>query len=575
MLEVMIALVTAALGGAAGYLYSEKKAQREIERTRLEAEEEFQVFLEQEKEKLRKNLLEDFEKRIEEIKKRLEEEITRKKEEELRELYRKLEEEKAALERLKLQIELKKEELQRKEELLKEREKDLKEEEENLKQRSEVLERKWATLEEREEELFKRYKELQELEKSLFEKEKELGQLEEQIKEKLQEAEKIKQQQEEKLMEIAKMSYEEAKQELFKLIEEKERREIAKMLKQMEEEAQAEAKTRARDILLTAIERLAPEASVHFMTTTVQLPSNEFKGRIIGREGRNIRTFEQLTGVDVIIDDTPDVVTLSSFDPLRREIAKEALERLIADGRIHPASIEKTVEEVKKEFDEKIRRLGEEVCQELELYDINPNLYYYIGKLFYRTSYTQNVLNHTKEVANIAGMLAAELGLDVKKAKRAGLLHDIGKAVSHELGESHTKAGAELVKKFGEPDYVINAIFAHHEEEEPRYPEVVLVCIADKLSAARPGARRETLEKYIKRLEKIEEIVKSFKGVQNAYAIQAGREVRVIVNPEEVSDEEAFMLSKEIAKRLEQEIDFPAQIKVTVIRETRHVNYAK
>jgi ribonuclease Y len=505
----------------------------------------------------------------------LEEEITRKKEEELRELYRKLEEEKAALERLKLQIELKKEELQRKEELLKEREKDLKEEEENLKQRSEVLERKWATLEEREEELFKRYKELQELEKSLFEKEKELGQLEEQIKEKLQEAEKIKQQQEEKLMEIAKMSYEEAKQELFKLIEEKERREIAKMLKQMEEEAQAEAKTRARDILLTAIERLAPEASVHFMTTTVQLPSNEFKGRIIGREGRNIRTFEQLTGVDVIIDDTPDVVTLSSFDPLRREIAKEALERLIADGRIHPASIEKTVEEVKKEFDEKIRRLGEEVCQELELYDINPNLYYYIGKLFYRTSYTQNVLNHTKEVANIAGMLAAELGLDVKKAKRAGLLHDIGKAVSHELGESHTKAGAELVKKFGEPDYVINAIFAHHEEEEPRYPEVVLVCIADKLSAARPGARRETLEKYIKRLEKIEEIVKSFKGVQNAYAIQAGREVRVIVNPEEVSDEEAFMLSKEIAKRLEQEIDFPAQIKVTVIRETRHVNYAK
>jgi ribonuclease Y len=311
------------------------------------------------------------------------------------------------------------------------------------------------------------------------------------------------------------------------------------------------------------------------MTTTVQLPSNEFKGRIIGREGRNIRTFEQLTGVDVIIDDTPDVVTLSSFDPLRREIAKEALERLIADGRIHPASIEKTVEEVKKEFDEKIRRLGEEVCQELELYDINPNLYYYIGKLFYRTSYTQNVLNHTKEVANIAGMLAAELGLDVKKAKRAGLLHDIGKAVSHELGESHTKAGAELVKKFGEPDYVINAIFAHHEEEEPRYPEVVLVCIADKLSAARPGARRETLEKYIKRLEKIEEIVKSFKGVQNAYAIQAGREVRVIVNPEEVSDEEAFMLSKEIAKRLEQEIDFPAQIKVTVIRETRHVNYAK
>jgi len=430
-------------------------------------------------------------------------------------------------------------------------------------------------LEEREEELFKRYRELQDLEKQLLQKEKEVQKLEEKAREKLQEIEEVKNRQLQKLQEIANLSYEQAKEELFKVIEEKERQEIAKLLKKMEEEAKEQAKQRARDILLTALERLAPEATVHFMTTTVQLPSNEFKGRIIGREGRNIRTFEQLTGVDVIIDDTPDVVTLSSFDPLRREIAKEALERLIADGRIHPASIEKTVEEVKKEFDEKLRKLGEEVCQEFGLYDINPGLHYYIGKLFYRTSYTQNVLNHSKEVAQIAGMLAAELGLDVKKAQRAGLLHDIGKAVSHELGESHTKAGADLAKKYGEPDYVINAIFAHHEEEEPRYPEVVLVCIADKLSAARPGARRETLEKYIKRLEKIEEIVKSFKGVQNAYAIQAGREVRVIVNPEDVSEEEAFMISKEIAKRLEKEIDFPAQIKVTVIRETRYVQYTR
>ena len=568
MLEVVFALFTAALGGAAGYLYSERKAQKLVDRARLEAEEEFNAFLEEEKKKWEKLYETRLKEELERLKLRLEEEIKRKKEEELKELFQKLEEEKRNLERLKLELELKREELAK-------RESSLKEEEEKLKERSEVLDRKWANLEEREEELFKRYKELQELERQLLEKEKEVHKLEETIKEKLQEVEKVKEEQLQKLLEISNLSYEEAKSELFKVLEEKERKEIAKKLKELEEEFKEQAKTRARDILLTAVQRLAPEASVHFMTTTVQLPSNEFKGRIIGREGRNIRTFEQLTGVDVIIDDTPDTVTLSSFDPLRREIAKEALERLIADGRIHPASIEKTVEEVKREFNEKLKKLGEDVCQEFELYDIHPDLHYYLGKLFYRTSYTQNVLNHSKEVAAIAGMLAAELGLDVKKATRAGLLHDIGKAVSHELGESHTKAGAELVKRYGEPDYVINAIFAHHEEEEPRYPEVVLVCIADKISAARPGARRETLEKYIKRLEKIEEIVKSFKGVQNAYAIQAGREVRVIVNPEEVGEEEALLMAKEIAKRLEEEIDFPAQIKVTVIRETRYVEYAK
>ena len=564
MLEIAVALFTAALGGAAGYLYSEKRAQKLIDRARLEAEEEFQAYLEQEKQKWQQILKE----KEQTLRETLEREITRKKEEELKDLYRKLEEERAQLERLKLQLELKREEIEKVENRLKE-------EEEKLKERSQVLDRKWEALEEREEELFKRYKELQELERQLLEKEKEVQQIEEQIKQKLQEAEQLKEEQLKKLQEITNLPYEEAKEELFKRIEEKEKLEIAKRLKALEEEAQERSKQRARDILLTAIQRLVPEATVHFMTTTVTLPSNEFKGRIIGREGRNIRLFEQLTGVDVLIDDTPDVVTLSSFDPLRREIAREAMERLIADGRIHPASIEKTIEEVRKEFDEKLRKLGEDVCNEFELYDIHPGLHYYLGKLFYRTSYTQNVLNHSKEVAAIAGMLAGELGLDVKKAIRAGLLHDIGKAVSHELGESHTKAGAELVKKYGEPDYVINAIFAHHEEEEPRYPEVVLVCIADKLSAARPGARREELEKYIKRLEQIENIVKSFEGVQNAYAIQAGREVRVIVNPEQVSEEEAFLLSKQIAERLEKEIDFPAQIKVTVIRETRYVNYAK
>jgi len=568
MFEVLFALVTAALGGAAGYLYSEKKAQRAIDRTRLEAEEEFQAFLEQEKKKWKVQLSDELRRREEEIRFKLEKEIEERLRNELKELAARLEEERRQLEKLRFELELKRDELKKREEAITEEEK-------KIKERSEVLERKWEALEEREEELFKRYKELQDLEKELLNKEREVQKLEAQMEEKLKELEALKEQELKKLQEIANLDYESAKEELFKRIEEREKQEIAKLVKKLEEEAKEQAKWRAREILLTAVQRLAPEASVNFMTTTVQLPSNEFKGRIIGREGRNIRTFEQLTGVDVIIDDTPDVVTLSSFDPLRREIAKEALERLIADGRIHPASIEKTVEEVKKEFDEKIKRLGEEVCQEFELYDVNPGLHYYLGKLFYRTSYTQNVLNHSKEVAAIAGMLAAELGLDVKKAVRAGLLHDIGKAVSHELDESHTKAGAELAKKYGEPDYVINAIFAHHEEEEPRYPEVVLVCIADKISAARPGARRETLEKYIKRLEKIEEIVKSFKGVQNAYAIQAGREVRVIVNPEEISEEEAYLLSKEIAKRLEEEIDFPAQIKVTVIRETRYVQYAK
>jgi ribonuclease Y len=279
--------------------------------------------------------------------------------------------------------------------------------------------------------------------------------------------------------------------------------------------------------------------------------------------------------VDLIIDDTPDVVTISSFDPLRREIAKEALQILIEDGRIHPARIEEVVNQVKKEMDEKIRKMGEETCIELGLYDINPGLYYYIGKLYFRTSYSQNVLLHSKEVAYLAGLMAEELGFDAKMARRAGLLHDIGKSISHELGGSHTDIGMELCKKYGEPDPVLNAIRAHHNEEPVRYPEVALVCAADALSAARPGARRESLETYLKRLEKLESIVKSFKGVANAYAVQAGREVRIIVNPEEISDEEAYTLSKEIARKIEEEMEYPGQIKVVVIRETRHVEYAK
>ncbi len=447
--------------------------------------------------------------------------------------------------------------------------------EKELQSKERQLERKWEIIERREEEIYRREKDIREFERQIEARRKEILQLEESLKKEREEIRKMKEQEMLELQRIASLTMEEAREEILKRAEEESRLEAIKLMKRIEEEAKEKAELEAKRIITTAVQRLSPQIAINYTTTAVELPSNEFKGRIIGREGRNIRTFELLTGVDLIIDDTPDVVTISSFDPLRREIAKEALERLIEDGRIHPARIEEIVDEVKKEMDERIKKMGEETVFELGLHDVNPGLYYYIGKLYFRTSYSQNVLLHSKEVANIAGLMAEELGLDAKLARRAGLLHDIGKAVSHELGGSHTDIGVELCKKYGEPDAVINAIKAHHEEEPVRYPEVALVCAADALSAARPGARRETLEAYLKRLEKLEEIVKSFKGVSNAYAIQAGREVRVIVNPEEITDEEAYLLSRDIAKKIEEEMDYPGQIKVVVIRETRHVEYAK
>ena len=437
------------------------------------------------------------------------------------------------------------------------------------------LNRRFEALEKREEEIYKREKEIRELEKELERYQRDLENRAKKIEEKEREVESLRQKEMLELQRIASMTMEEAKREVLRIAEEESRVEAIRIAKRIEEEARERAEFEAKKIITTSIQRLSPEISINYTTTTVELPSNEFKGRIIGREGRNIRTFELLTGVDLIIDDTPDVVTISSFDPLRREIAKEALQILIEDGRIHPARIEEVVNKVKREIDEKIRKMGEETCMELGLYDVNPGLYYYLGKLYYRTSYSQNVLLHSKEVAYIAGLMAEELGLDAKMARRAGIFHDIGKAISHELGGSHTDIGIELCRKYGEPDPVLNAIKAHHNEEPVRYPEVALVCAADALSAARPGARRETLEAYLKRLEKLEAIVKSFKGVSNAYAVQAGREVRVIVDPEEMSDEEAYMLSKNIAKKIEEEMEFPGQIKVVVIREVRHVEYAK
>ncbi len=472
-------------------------------------------------------------------------------------------------------IEQAKQEAERLRRELEEKRKELKEFEENLYSKERQLERKWETIERREEEIYRREKEAREFERQVEAKRKEILELEEKLTKEQEEIRKIKEQELLELQRIASLTLEEAREELMKRVEEEAKLEAVKLMKKIEEETKEKAELEAKRIVTTAVQRIAPQIAINYTTTSVELPSNEFKGRIIGREGRNIRTFELLTGVDLIIDDTPDVVTISSFDPLRREIAKEALERLIEDGRIHPARIEEIVDEVKKEMDEKIRKMGEETAFELELHDINPGLYYYIGKLYFRTSYSQNVLLHSKEVAYLAGLMAEELGLDAKLARRAGLLHDIGKAVSHELGGSHTDIGVELCRKYGEPDAVINAIKAHHEEEPVKYPEVALVCAADALSAARPGARRETLEAYLKRLEKLEEIVKSFNGVANAYAVQAGREVRVIVNPEEISDEDAYLLSKEIAKRIEEEMDYPGQIKVVVIRELRHVEYAK
>jgi ribonuclease Y len=468
-----------------------------------------------------------------------------------------------------------KEEAERIKKDLEERRKEIRELEDLLHSKERQIDRKWEVIERREEEIYQREREMREIQRQIEAREREILELERKLKEEREELERLKEKELRELERIAGLTAEEAREELLKRVEEEVKVEAVKLMRRIEEEAREKAELEAKRIITTAVQRLSPQIAINYTTTSVELPSNEFKGRIIGREGRNIRTFEILTGVDLIIDDTPDVVTISSFDPLRREIAREALERLIQDGRIHPARIEEVVDEVKREMDEKIRKMGEETVFELGLHDINPGLYYYIGKLYFRTSYSQNVLLHSKEVAYLAGMMAEELGLDAKLARRAGLLHDIGKAISHELGGSHTDIGVELCKKYGEPDAVINAIKAHHEEEPVRYPEVALVCAADALSAARPGARRETLEVYLKRLEKLEEIVKSFKGVANAYAVQAGREVRVIVDPEEISDEDAYMLSKEIAKKIEEEMDYPGQIKVVVIRELRHVEYAK
>ncbi|HET6514173.1 MAG TPA: ribonuclease Y [Thermodesulfovibrionales bacterium] len=428
-------------------------------------------------------------------------------------------------------------------------------------QKEEALERKSDQIEKREHELTKREKEYISRERALRDREDHYNQI---IREQLTVLEKI-----------AGTSAEEARQEILRRVEEETRFDSAKLAKRIEDEAKELAEKKSKEIVSAAIQRYASDYVADGTVAAVSLPNDEMKGRIIGREGRNIRALEAATGVDLIVDDTPELVTLSAFDPVRREVARLALERLITDGRIHPSRIEEIVDKVKKEVDAIIKEEGEKAIFDLGLSGIHPELLKLLGRLKYRTSYGQNMLQHSREVAYLAGMMAAELAVDIKLAKRGGLLHDIGKAIDHEVEGSHQEIGANIAKKYGENSKVVNAIQVHHGEGEPATVEAALVAAADALSAARPGVRRESIENYLKRLEKLEQMAMSYKGVEKCYAIQAGREVRIIVKPDDVTDDMASVLSRDLSKKIESELTYPGQIKVTVIRESRFVEYAK
>lgn len=438
---------------------------------------------------------------------------------------------------------------------------ELQNQERRLTQKEEALEKKVDQVEKRESDLGRRDRELANREKVAQEKEERY--------------EKGLREQRQMLEKIASMTAEEAKRQLMLAMEDEAKYEAAKTIKRIEDEAKEEADKKSKNIISMAIQRYASDYVAEATVSVVNLPNDEMKGRIIGREGRNIRAIEAATGIDLIIDDTPEAVILSCYDPLRREIAKLTIERLIHDGRIHPARIEEIAEKVKRDLDVVMKEEGEKAAFDLGIHNMHPDVVKLIGRLKYRTSYGQNVLMHSREVAYFAGIMAAELGVDQKLARRAGLLHDLGKAVDHEVEGTHPGIGADLAKKYGESPKVINAILTHHGDGEANCVESVLVAAADALSAGRPGVRRETLESYLKRLEQLESAANAFKGVEKSYAIQAGREIRIIVKPDELSDVHSAQLSRDIAKKIEQELSYPGQIKVTVVRESRYVEFAK
>ncbi len=440
--------------------------------------------------------------------------------------------------------------------------------ERELKERRSEISRQERRIQQKEESLDKKAESLEKKDETLNQKIKEADALKE-------EAAKVKSAQLEILERISGLSVEEAKAFLLKNVEAEIRHETAIMVKDLEAQAKDEAEKKARNIISAAIQKCAADHVAETTVSVVALPNDEMKGRIIGREGRNIRALETLTGIDLIIDDTPEAVVLSGFDPIKREVARMSLEKLISDGRIHPARIEETVEKSRKEIDAIIKQEGEQATFETGVHGLHPELVKLLGRMRYRTSYGQNVLKHSTEVAHLAGIMAAELGVDIKTAKRAGLLHDIGKSVDHEIEGSHVDIGIELAKKYRESNDVIHAIASHHGDVEAQTVIACIVQACDAISAARPGARRENLETYIKRLEKLEEIANSFDGVEKSFAIQAGREVRIMVKPEDVKDEDTILIAREIVKKIENELEYPGQIKVNVIRETRSVDYAK
>lgn len=431
-------------------------------------------------------------------------------------------------------------------------------------------------LTQREETVDRKFEALDKKDKDLAEKERGLGAREQTIANEEKELLKAKEEQKRVLERLSGMSAEEAKKMLMQSLEEEAKRDIALFAKRLEQETRETADRKAKDILSVAIQKVAAEHTAEITTSSVQIPNDEIKGRVIGREGRNIRAFEQATGVDLIIDDTPETITVSAFDGVRREIARQSLERLIADGRIHPARIEEVVNKTKSDMENKLKEVGEEAALEAGVPGLNSEIIRLLGKLKYRTSYGQSQLQHTLEVTWLAGAIAGELGLDVAFCKRAGLMHDLGKAVDHEVEGTHHQISADIAKKYGESPKMINAIISHHEGiEAPQSAEAFVVAAADAISAARPGARRESIELYLKRLEKLEKVCTSFRGVASAFAIQAGREVRIMVEPEDIDDKGAQVLAHDIAKKVEQELEYPGQIKITVIRETRAQEVAK